>query len=144
VNRAELFLLLARHPHHRQRFPVALHKAIESQAERFGIQAVGLHPLIALIQLLRTDHVALDFQRSQLPLQPKAKPARFVDGVNLCAAFLLELGRPGQKRFLLEPLRRLRIGPSLLANHHVKLLVHINSKLDRSAAGIKLSAGFLE
>ena len=115
VDGPQLFLLLRGHPHKRQRLPVAFHKAVQFQAERLGIQPIGLHPLIALIQLLRTDHVTRDPQRSERSLQAKPKPARFVDGVNLRAAFLLELGRPAQKRFLFEPLRRLGIAPSFLA-----------------------------
>ena len=90
-----------------------------------------------------SSHVARDPQRGQLPLQSKPKPARFVDRVNLRALFLLELGCPAQKRFLPESLGRLRIAPSLLANHDVKLLVHINSKLDHRLARIKLRAGSL-
>src|SRR5437870_122595 len=48
----------------------------------------------------------------------------------------LEFGRPMQKRLLLETLWRLGIGAALLHRHHVKILVHINSKLDRSSAAI--------
>ena len=87
--------------------------------------------------------MALDPERRQLPLQAKPKPARFVDRVDLRSAPLFELGRPAQKRFLFEPLRRLRIAPSFLQHHHVKLLVHIDSKLDHRLARIKLRAGSL-
>jgi hypothetical protein len=44
----------------------------------------------------------------------------------------------------LETLRRLGIAPARLLDHYVKILVHINPKLDRSKAAIKLAAGFLE
>jgi hypothetical protein len=104
---------------------------------------IGLHPFIALIELLRTDHVTRDPQRRQSPLQPKPKPARFINRVHLRAALLLELGHPAQKHFLFEPLRRFGIAAPFLANHHVKLLVHINSKLDHRFARIKLRAGSL-
>jgi len=43
----------------------------------------------------------------------------------------------------LETLRRFGITPAHLLDHHVKILVHINPKLDRSSAAIKLAAGFL-
>jgi len=39
---------------------VALHEAVQPQAERFGIQPVGLHPLVAFIQPLGINNVALD------------------------------------------------------------------------------------
>jgi len=32
----------------------------------------------------------------------------------------------------------------VLANHHIKILVHINPKLNVCFAAIKLAAGFLE
>src|SRR6266513_2413201 len=112
------------------------------QAQRLGIQPVGLHPPILLIQLLRTDHVALDRERAQLPLQTKTKPARFIHRVHFRTA-ALEFARPMQKRLLLETLRRLGIAPAFLLHHHVKILVHINPKLDRASAAIKLAAGSL-
>jgi hypothetical protein len=49
-----------------------------------------------------------------------------------------------QERLFPETLRRLGIAPALLHHHHIKFLVHINPKLDRSSAAIKLTAGFLE
>jgi len=61
----------------------------------------------------------------------------------VCAALFLELGRPVQKPFLPKTLRRLGIATAHLLDHHVKILVHVNSKLDRSSAAIKLAAGFL-
>jgi hypothetical protein len=48
------------------------------------------------------------------------------------------------QRFLVQALRRLGIAPALLHHHHVKLLVHINAKLDVGFCAIKLAAGFLE
>jgi len=48
-----------------------------------------------------------------------------------------------QKRLLLETLRRFGIAPLYLLDHHVKILVHINSQLDHSSAAIKLAAGSL-
>jgi hypothetical protein len=42
-----------------------------------------------------------------------------------------------------EALWRLGITSALLHHHHVKILVHINPKLDRSSAAIKLAAGSL-
>jgi hypothetical protein len=78
-----------------------------------------------------------------LALQRKTKPTRFIDGMHF-ASLSLEFGRPVQERFLPKTLRRLGIGAALLHHHHVKILVHINSKLDRSSAAIKLAAGFLE
>jgi hypothetical protein len=44
---------------------------------------------------------------------------------------------------LLESLRRFRIAPLHLLDHHIKILMHINPKLDRASAAIKLAAGFL-
>jgi len=48
-----------------------------------------------------------------------------------------------QKRLLLKTLRRLGIAPIHLLDHHVKILVHINPKLDVGFAAIKLAAGSL-
>src|SRR4029077_19354028 len=105
--------------------------------------SLSLYPLVALIQLLRTDHVTLDPERAQLPLQRKTNPARFIDRVHF-GSTLLKLGCPAQQRLLLETLRWLRITPSFLHHHDVKILVHINPKLDVGFATIKLAAGFLE
>jgi hypothetical protein len=102
-----------------------------------------LYPPVVLIQFLRADHLALDPQAREIALQSKAKTARFIDRVHFGAAFPLEPGRPMQKRFFCETLRRLGVAPAHLANHHVKILVHIDSQLDRASAAIKLAAGFL-
>ncbi len=40
-------------------------------------------------------------------------------------------------------LRRLGIGSAHLLDHYIKILVHINPKLDRASAAIKLAAGSL-
>jgi hypothetical protein len=88
--------------------------------------------------------VAVDRERAELSLQRKTKPARLIDGVHFgAAALLLEPARPVQKRCFWETLRRFGITPAHLLHHHVKILVHINSKLDRSRAAIKLAAGSL-
>jgi hypothetical protein len=55
-----------------------------------------------------------------------------------------ELGRPMQKGFLAEALRRLGISPALLFDHHVIILVHINPELDDGSAPVKLGAGSLK
>jgi hypothetical protein len=123
---------------------IALHEAVQLQAERLGIEPVGLYSLVALIQLLWTDHVALDPQGREIALQGKTKPARFINRVHLRPALLLEPGRPLQERFLWETLRRLGVGAALLLDHHIKILMHINPKLDRASAAIKLAAGSLE
>jgi hypothetical protein len=129
--------------HDRQRVAIALHEAVQFQAERPGIQPVGLHPLVLLIQLLRADHVANDPQATQLPLQRKTKPARFIHGVHFDSTLLL-LGRPVQERLLPKSLRRLGISSTHLFDHHIKILMHINPKLDWLGAAIKLAAGSLE
>jgi hypothetical protein len=49
-----------------------------------------------------------------------------------------------QERLLLETLRRLWIRTAHLHHHHLKILMHINSHLDRAFAAIKLAAGSLE
>jgi hypothetical protein len=92
--------------------------------------------------LLRADHVANDPQRVQLPLQRKTKPARLIDRVHFDST-LLKLCRPVQERLLSETLRRLGISSAHLLDHHMKILMHINPKLDVSFAAIKLAAGFL-
>ena len=56
---------------------------------------------------------------------------------------LLKLACPMQERLLVESLRRLRITPFYLLDHHIKILMHINPKLDRSSAPMKIEAGFL-
>jgi hypothetical protein len=53
---------------------------------------------------------------------------------------LLQLGCPVQKRLLSKSLRRLGIGSAHLLDHHIKILMHINPKLDRTVAVIKLAA----
>jgi hypothetical protein len=77
-----------------------------------------------------------------LALQRETKPARLIDRVHVDCA-LLKLGRPVQERLLVESLRRLGIGSAHLLGHYIKILVHINPKLDLSRAPIKLEAGFL-
>jgi hypothetical protein len=96
-----------------------------------------------LVELLRANHVAVDPQRTQFALQPKPKPARLIHRVHRCATGA-EFGRPVHKRFLLETLRRFGITAACLHHHHVKILMHINAKLDVGFCAIKLAAGFLE
>jgi hypothetical protein len=144
MNGPRAFLLFSGHPYDRQRVAIALHETVQLQAERLGIQPVSLHPLVALIQLLGTDHITVDSQRAQLPLQRKTKSARFIDRVHFGSSVLLEPGRPVQERLLWESLRRLGIGTIHLLHHHIKILMHINPKLDRASAAIKLAAGSLE
>jgi hypothetical protein len=48
-----------------------------------------------------------------------------------------------QERLLLETLRWLGIGSAHLLDHHIKILMHINPKLDVSFAAIKLAADSL-
>ena len=121
---------------------VAFHEAVQLQTKRLGIEPVSLYPPVLFIQLLWTDHVTMDPQFAQLALQSKTKTARFIHSVHFGTA-LLELGRPMQKRLLLKTLRRLGIAPIHLLDHHVKILVHINPKLDVGFAAIKLAAGSL-
>ena len=49
----------------------------------------------------------------------------------------------GHKPFFAKTLRRLGITSSFLHDHGVKLLVHINPKLNHPSAAIKLAAGSL-
>ena len=153
VNGAGTFLFFAGHAHDRQRVAIALHETIQPQAERLGIEPIGLHPLVVFIQLLRTDHVAMNPEGSKLPLQRKTKAARFIDRVYF-GSTLLELRRPLQECLLAKALRRLGITSAYLLDHHVKILMHINPKsarrtnpsfggLDRASAAIKLAAGSL-
>jgi len=116
VQCAKLFFFFRRHAYERQRVAIALHETVQLQTERLGIQPVSLHPLGKLVELLRTDHVAMNPQGSKLPLQRKTKPARFIHRVHFGArAFLLELGRPMQEGLLVESLRRLGVAPAQLA-----------------------------
>ena len=145
VQGAGLLFRLARHPHHRELFLVPLHVAAQLQAKGAGIAAVGLHPLVAFVQLLRADDQAVDPARSQGPLQAEPETARLVDGVELDAGmFRSQLRRPDQESLFAETLRRLGIAPAFLHHHNVKRLVHIDSQLDRGTAVIKLPAGSLE
>ncbi len=48
-----------------------------------------------------------------------------------------------EEGFLSDTLCRLGIGPSFLYDHDIKVLVHINPKLDHCFAAIKLAAGSL-
>ena len=96
-----------------------------------------------LIELLWANHVTVNAQCTQLALQAKTKPARFVNGVHFCS-LTFEPGCPMQECFLFETLGRLGITPAHLHHHRVKILVHINPKLDDRFAPIKLGAGFLE
>src|SRR5437870_11922906 len=142
VDSALLFLFLRGHAYQRQGGTIALYKAVQLQAERLSIQPVSLHSPVLLVQLLRADHVALNRKRAQLALQRKTKSTRFIHSVHLGSG-TGQLCRPAQERFLLETLRRLGIGAVHLLDHHAKILVHVNSKLDDSSAAIKLAAGFL-
>src|SRR2546428_13377077 len=103
-----LFLLFSRYSNNRQGLTVAFYEAIQLQTERLGIEPVSFYSTVLFIQLLRADHLTLDPQGSELPLQPKTKPARFVNSVHF-SSLLLEFGRPGHKRFFPETLRRPRI-----------------------------------
>jgi hypothetical protein len=60
VNGALLFLFFSRHSHQGQRLAIALHETIQLRAECLGIKPVGFDPLVALIQLLRADYIALN------------------------------------------------------------------------------------
>jgi len=84
----------------------------------------------------------MDPERTQIALQRKPKPARFIHGVHFRSA-APDFARPMHKRFFGESLRRFGIASALLHHHHVKISVHINPKLDRSRAAIKLAAGSL-
>ena len=139
---SQLLFLFGGHTYQSHRITIALDKAIQLQAERLGVQPVSLHPFVALIQLLRTHHMANNRERAQLPLQRKTKPARFIDRLYFGSA-LLKFGRPGQERLLPKTLRRLGVTPANLLDHHIKILMHINPKLDRACAAIKLAAGSL-
>jgi hypothetical protein len=75
-----------------------------------------------------------------LALQSKPKPAPFINGVDL-SSLALELGRPMDKGFISEALRWLGINSTLLFDHHIIILVHVDSKLDRASAPIKLRWG---
>jgi hypothetical protein len=79
MNGTRAFLFFGWHVHNCQRSAIALHKTIQPQAECLGIQPIALYSLVVLIQLLRTDHMAMNPQGSKLPLQRKTKPARFID-----------------------------------------------------------------
>ena len=79
----------------------------------------------------------------ELALQSKPKPALFINGVDF-SSLPLELGRPMHKGFFSEALRWLGIYPTLLFDHDLIILVHIDSQLDRSSAPIKLRAGSLK
>src|SRR5207302_8343609 len=142
MNGTRAFLCFGGHAYDRQRSAIALDEAVQLYAERFGVEPIGLYPLVLLIQLLRTDHIAVDRERTQVALQRKTKSTRFIDGVDFCG-LAPEFCRPMQKRLLLETLRRFGIAPLYLLDHHVKILVHINSQLDHSSAAIKLAAGSL-
>ena len=62
---AQLFLFFAWNTNHRQSLPVALDEAVQLQAQRFGIQSIGLYPFVAFVEFLRTDHMTFD---------PKGRP----------------------------------------------------------------------
>src|SRR5947207_8705522 len=140
---ALLFLFFGGHAHQCQRISITLSKAVQLRAQRLGIQPIGLYSFVALIEFLWTDHVRADPQRAELPLQAKPKPARFINGGDF-SSLPLELGCPVHKGFLSEALRWFGISPSLLFDHHVIILVHVNPELDRTSAPIKLRAGSLK
>lgn len=104
---------------------------------------VGLYSFVALIEFLRTDHVTMNPLRGELPLQSKTKPARFINRMHFTAR-LAQLGCPMQEDLFLKTLRRLGISPLHLLHHDIKVLMHINPKLDDSFAPIKLRAGSLK
>jgi hypothetical protein len=103
-------------------------KAVQLQAQRFGVQPVGLYPAVLLIELLWTDDVTVDPKPAKPPLQRKTKAARFVDGMDHRAG-ADQFCRPVQEGAFAKALRRSGISAVLLFDHDVKLLVHINPKL---------------
>jgi hypothetical protein len=111
----QLLLFFSGHAHQGQRILGALDKSVQLQAERLGIQPIGLYPPISLIQLLRAHDVAVDPQARELALQAKTKPARFIDGVYF-SSLALHLRRPVQERFFRiypsAPTRKLNPMPS--------------------------------
>ena len=117
-------------------------KAVQFQAKRFGIQPVGFDPFVALIEFLGTDHIGVDAQNAELPLERKTKTARFIDGIHF-GATLTEPGGPVQKGFFGKALRWLGVGPFHLLHHNIKVLLHINPELDAASAAAKLAAGSL-
>jgi hypothetical protein len=100
-------------------------KRSQLQTQRLGIEPIGLHAPILLVRLLRANHVTVDPERAELPLQKKTKPACFINRVHFGVALLLEPGRPVQERFFCQTVRRLGIAPAYLLDHHVKILVHV-------------------
>ena len=85
----------------------------------------------------------MDPQSVETPLQSKPKPACLIDGIDF-NSLAAELGGPEQECFLAETLRRLGISLTLLFDHDVIILVHINPELDDGFAPIKLRAGSLK
>jgi len=93
VDSALLFLFVRGHAHQRQGATIALDEAVQLQAERLGIEPVGLYSLVVFIQLLGTGHMTVDRERTQVALQRKTKSARLIDRVHFGCA-LLKLGCP--------------------------------------------------
>ena len=82
-----LFLGLGGHADDRQRIAVALHIAVQPQAQRARVAPIGLYPAAAFVQRLRTDDVAVRSSRQQRAMQAEAEATAFINDMHLLALF---------------------------------------------------------
>ncbi len=136
----QLLFLLVRDADDREFLAVAGHIAREPLAEHPGVQRIGLHPFALLVELLRRDHVAGRARGRELPAQPEAEAARFIDDEDLMAACQQ---RPDPRHELRgpQPPRRLGRGVILLRHDDVTLLVNVQPELDRRDRSLILLSG---
>ncbi len=78
---APLLFFFRWHPHQGERGAVAGDEAVQFEAERAGIATVGFDPLIALVELLWTDHVT------------SARGARALNPQRACCTAAFDLAR---------------------------------------------------
>ncbi len=130
VNVPELFFLLTRDADDREFFGVPRDVTREPLAEHPGIERVGLHPFSRLVELLRRDDLTRRARRGELPPQPEAKAARFIDDKDRVAAGQQRL-HPRPEFVREEPPRRLGRGVPLLRHDNVARLVDVQPELDR-------------
>jgi len=131
------FLLFTGHPDHGQRVFVAGQVTVQAQAERAAIAPVSLHPGVTFVELLRSDHLAVRANLEQSTLEPVAKPAGFIDDMNLKA--FVQLGfDPGDKFLGSKTSGRARRSVVVLSHHHELLTVNVKPELEQRAVLVYL------
>ena len=139
---ASLLLHLGGHADDGQRIAVALHVAVQPQAEGARITPVGLHPAAALIQRLRTDDVTRRSRRTERALQAKAEAAALIDHMHLMTCGE-QRADPRHELLRCETPWRSGRGVIVLHHRHVEERMDVESDLDHGTRPVSLKPGSL-